>query len=336
MSRSARHKGSDVTRTPAGDFFFVVNESTQEYPICMPPLDPGEVRRVLDEARHVQAGLEHPPRGFLLFLTNGRSTVKKVVGDGALDYAVIGRHTFCDVCLLGDPQVALRQLLARPVYKTAHSGENAPPQLELRSLGARLPLVTDAGRPVSGLRASSEFVVRLGSYLLACLPLGNQHGFRENAGYRDDPRARIDQSGAFVRQPEFFAFKRKDGLTPIAELPETPDDAVAKIVLQSAHERADAWVNRRALSDGVIIGRYTDRCHSPALTTLLRRQISRIHLLLAGTPEDPVAYDLATVNGTYTRAGRVRALRLGQGDEPICLGRPPGVYLRWERISPAA
>lgn len=81
-------------------------------------------------------------------------------------YAVVGRHSRCDVQLDGDPEVSLRHLLA-----SAHARPDGTLSLRLLNLRASLPFFLDDTTPHWSLVGSGPIVLRLGAYVLAAVPL---------------------------------------------------------------------------------------------------------------------------------------------------------------------
>jgi hypothetical protein len=82
----------------------------------------------------------------------------------------------------------------------------------------------------------------------------------------------------------------------LRELAADPEEPVAAIEIRSPEGHELLRVGQRALRDGVLLGRYEDRCDGAE--ALQSEMISRVHLLLVEVDGRAVAVDLASTNGT--------------------------------------
>jgi hypothetical protein len=103
--------------------------------------------------------------GYRLFWARGDEVGHKDLG--ADDYAIVGRHSACDVPLLSAPELSLRHLLVSTTLLPDGSRG-----LRVLDLHASLPFYTDDGQPRRSIVASGPVVLRLGTYLFGGVPVG--------------------------------------------------------------------------------------------------------------------------------------------------------------------
>ena len=106
-----------------------------------------------------------PAEGYRLFWVRGNDVGHRDLGPA--DYAIIGRHSACDVALPSAPELSLRHLL---VATTPIQGVSRG--LRVLDLRASLPFYTDDGLPRRSIVATGPVVLRLGTYLFGGVPIG--------------------------------------------------------------------------------------------------------------------------------------------------------------------
>jgi hypothetical protein len=236
-------------------------------------------------------------------------------------FAVVGRHTRCDVVLPSDPAVALRHLLLRAT--TLDDGSPALRVLDLRT-GLGFHLDDDAER--RALVATGPLAMRVGRYALVALP-----SRAELPGTRPSPE--------IVEAPRMptRASRTSPGRTSVTTLPpaplleDVPHDAAAagfsKVTLRRGDLRASVELPDSALDAGVLVGR-AYRCEE-RLRSVLTESVSRVHLLLLREHGAVCAFDCASMQGVYADGERVRRVRLPDAGGTLRLATRDPVTLEW-------
>ena len=233
-------------------------------------------------------------------------------------FAVVGRHSVCDVVLAGDPALALRHLLVRAV--TLEDGSIATRILDLKT-GQGFHLDDDAQR--RALVASGPVALRLGRYALVALPPGELPEARPATSILDAPCMPVARAPGYVT--------RVTTLPPAPMLEDIARDVasagVARITLRHGTAWASVDVSEAALDAGVLVGR-ADRCETrlrPALTD----GISRTHLLLLREHGVVHAFDVASTQGVYADDKAVMRVRMPDTGGTLRLGTSAPVMLEW-------
>jgi len=236
-------------------------------------------------------------------------------------YAVVGRHTKCDVVLPSDAAVALRHLLVRAT--TLDDGAMALRVLDLRT-GLGFHLDDDTER--RSLAAVGPIALRVGRYALVALPSGVEHP-------EERPRADIVDS---PRMPT-HAGTSSGKITSVTTLPPAPmledvlrdvaEPAYARVTLRRGGAWASVDLPDVALDAGVLVGR-ADRCET-RLRPVLTESVSRVHLLLLREHGDVHAFDVASMQGVYADGARVRRVRLPDRGGTLRLASKDPVLLEW-------
>ncbi|HEY8042363.1 MAG TPA: FHA domain-containing protein [Polyangiaceae bacterium] len=236
-------------------------------------------------------------------------------------YAVVGRHTQCDVVLPTDPDVALRHLMVRAT--TLDDGTSAVRLLDLRT-GLGFHLDDDIER--RALVAIGPLALRLGRYALVALP-----------SRVELPSSRL--APEIVDAPRMPSHApRTDRLrTSVTTLPPAPrlDDVAeqvaapghARLTLRRGGSRATVELPDPALDAGVLVGR-ADRCET-RFRPVLTDSISRVHVLLLREHGDVHAFDLASTQGVWVDGERVRRVRLPDEGGTLRLASKDPVLLDW-------
>lgn len=242
-------------------------------------------------------------------------------------YAVIGRHTACDVALDGDPDVSLRQLLA-----VAERLDDGSPSLRLLVLRAPLPFFLDDDEPRQNIAASGPVVVRVGHWIVGGLPTGD----------RGDPAppSLPPHSVAPATVPPRRSQRSAGLATHITALPPASDIAthprsgsaapagVARITVRHRADVATVDVADEDLDRGVLVGR-AESCVDDGIRAVLPSWISRAHLLLLRQGGATLAFDLCSMNGTYCDGRKVRRVILPDDGIELELGNVRGIRLEW-------
>jgi len=249
------------------------------------------------------------------------------------DYAIVGRHTHCDVLLSRDPEISLRHLLARTVVLA--DGTIA---LRFFDLHSAMPFFLEDGMPRRSIVASGPVMVRLGQYVLGGVPYGPATPRNADAGggggpYRSPPQYTVSESR--VMPAASPGGERRSHITILPALPALDDFAWsaarpgnARVTLARAGQRASVELADADLEVGVLVGR-SDKCVDRGLRAVMSESVSRAHLLLLREHEVVHAFDLCSMQGTYIDAMRVRRCRLPDTGATLRLATTDPVSLTW-------
>jgi hypothetical protein len=287
----------------------------------LPRVDTDRMLEVYRAARSRGAdpGVEN---GYTLFWARGRTLQQLSLTARSGDYAVIGRHSRCDVHLRHDPEVSLRHLLARV------RADQGAPLLELLDLHGRLPFHLVDDRPHHALAVHGPIVIRIGSYVLCGLPSGTEPGQLPDELPRPvvigEPPLRVPAPPSEVSH-----IVLRESTASLFEITATgaPAGAIGRLRVERGNMRVSAWVAPDVLGRGILLGRYR-RCLDHGVRDLLGESVSRAHTLVIGDEHGVLAYDLCSRNGTFSGERRVRCVRLMPGRR-IALARPDGVLVEW-------
>jgi hypothetical protein len=236
-------------------------------------------------------------------------------------YAVVGRHTKCDVVLPSDPAVALRHLLLR-----ATSLDDGTPALRILDLRTGLGFHLDDDTERRALVATGPLALRLGRYALVAIPSRSEL-----------PETR--PSPEIVEAPCMPTHSGRTGSmrTSVTTLPPAPRlEDVARDVAAAGYakvtlRRGGAWASVDlpdiALDSGVLVGR-ADRCET-RLRSVLTDSVSRVHLLLLREHGAVHAFDCASTQGLYVDGERARRVRLPDAGGTMRLASKDPVLLEW-------
>ncbi len=271
-------------------------------------------------------------------------------------YAVVGRHSRCDVRLGQDPEVSLRHLLA-----SAHIRDDGELSLRLLNLRASLPFYLDDDTPHWSLVGSGPMVLRLGTYVLAAVPLFH----RKVTAAAADGASNSDGISRLVREMPRYSTRFSKVPDPFESAPPAPlelsqaasgatagggespslvaschkvtdlsmvcaqrragDQVFARLGFERAGMGALLTVSEDDLQLGVLIGR-SARCLDRGVASVLSEAISRVHLLLLREGGRTCIYDLCSTNGTWLQEHEVRFLELPRR---ITLGLGRRLRMRW-------
>ena len=239
-------------------------------------------------------------------------------------FAVVGRHTKCDVVLPSDPAVALRHLLLRAT--TLDDGSPALRVLDLRT-GLGFHLDDDAER--RALVATGPLALRVGRYALVAIPSRAElPATRPSPEIVEAPRmpTRSEHTGSRLSQ--------RTSVTTLPAAPmleDVPHEVAAagysRVTLRRGDLRATVELPDAALDAGVLVGR-AYRCEE-RLRGVLTESVSRVHLLLLREHGAVCAFDCASMQGVYADGERVRRVRLPDEGGTLRLATKDPVTLEW-------
>jgi hypothetical protein len=251
-------------------------------------------------------------------------------------FAVVGRHTACDLRLGRDGSISLRHL----VVSARRNGSDV--NVRLLDLDTRQGLLTEDGQRCLGLAADGAAFVTVGEYKLFILPTGSLAPLAWGATAADawatiperiyvDRRTATSSPDRAPRARLLAPIDRRSVATLILDPPtgllqsRPPAGArgaqLGRIELRAGDACESYPVHATDLARGLLIGRY-DRCALVAEDL----RLSRVHLLLVRDQTICWAIDTASGNGTTADGDRIRHLALGASNR-LCLGRV--IELTW-------
>ncbi|MFO0590845.1 MAG: FHA domain-containing protein [Polyangiaceae bacterium] len=349
--------GGDTRRSATANH----NHATMFFTVSpQPEVDDTAAARAYERARAHLASLPAAPataEGYRIFWARGEEVGHRDIGPD--DYAIVGRHSACDIALPSAAELSLRHLL---VATTAVA--DSPRGLRVLDLRASLPFFTDDGQPRRSIVATGPVVLRLGTYVFGGVPIGPAI---ERALLPDEmPRAVVSctlgtagQTGTAselstmgadeddydppeplppktLPTPGTLAGSDKSHasrvtvvagtafLTEVAR-PTAPTTFARLTLLRDGHS-ASLDLPSTDLEAGVLIGR-SERCTDGGLRRVLDGNISRIHVLLLREGDDVLVFDLCSTQGTFEHGHSVRRARISRGGGSISLARTNPVML---------
>jgi hypothetical protein len=249
-----------------------------------------------------------------LFWVDGHDVGWREIGRERDGHLVIGRHTQCDVLLGGDPEVALRHLLARVDWTS-----DGVPVLRLLDLHTERGFELSSGEMVRSTSAMGPVAFRVGRYALCAIPCEPPEALPPPTVERADAP---DEGLLYRRGPS--SIRVLPPSRPLSGL-SLPRHVTGQLTLSSPKGSAQVNLGADQLEQGVLIGR-DPRCE-PLMLRLLDGCISRVHLMLLREPSGVFVYDLASMNGTY--AADMRPLRRAELFDGTTLRLGHSIRLSW-------
>jgi hypothetical protein len=286
----------------------------------------------LHAARPVPAGVSGY-RVFCIF----RDLVRSIDLPAKPDvYAVIGRHTQCDVVLDAEPTVALRHLLVRAVPQP-----DGGVGIHILDLNTSLAFHVDDGGPCRSILAVGAIAVRLGPYAIVALPLepGQTPPALPKPTLSRAPSMQLAMQQGPYRAPAVRGggVLRSSHITMLPIAPPLEDlplgnarTGYGRLTIDGFGRRATVEVSEQDLDLGVLIGR-AEKCIDEGLRGMMDISISRAHLLLVREGGITYAFDLSSTRGTYAYGMRVRRVLLPDTGATLALAQPNGLRLYWHR-----
>jgi hypothetical protein len=277
--------------------------------------------------------------------------------------AIVGRHDECDLYLTASSQLALRHLalILDPVtsWKAGDKGVRFR-VLDLRTTDG---FMDEEDRPLRGLRCEGPAVLRCAGYALFIIPLGDPTDWPvkgEDAWACLPERVYFDEVDSFPQgsMPRMIAMRTSPGIpmpAPSAPLPPSthmiprrtsvitrtqgPRDSAISMLAEDGDLagtleligpsfRETIRIGHRALTDGVLLGRYA-RCDG-AGGLADDATLSRVHALLLQVDDVLLVIDTASSNGTWEHGERPRARVFNlDGNTELLLGKTTRARWRW-------
>lgn len=260
---------------------------------------------------------------------------------GEIRSGVVGRHSGADLCLDGDPALALRHLLYLLEPTPLSHALRGEVRFRVMDLETGSPPLDEEGRPVAALTAEGPVFLRCRDVGLLALVTGDPTDWPERAEDAWDciparvfveerlaagsaPRRLPVAGPASGDEPRRTTVVRVlDGPTHVAALADDePSCGTVTVASRGVRRRVD--VGHDTLHRGLLVGRY-ERCHTHPVAPILDQRVSRVHLMIVELAGRACAIDLGSSNGSFALdavAGGVvplRAAPLADG-ERIALG----------------
>ena len=294
----------------------------------MVPAGPRVETLWLDEAYARAQAIDAPPMarpGVRLVWSRGGELGWRDLSATPGDFAVVGRHSQCDIVLPFDPAVALRHLLVR--VTTLDDGTLATRLLDLKT-GLGFYLDDDVER--RALVASGPVALRVGRYALVALPAGVPLP-------ETRPAAEVVDAPVMPTTGAGKTTTRVTTLPPVPMLEDIARDVAGPGSARVTLRRGVAWarvdVSETALNVGVLVGR-ADRCE-PRLRSVMTDSVSRTHVLLLRELGVVTAFDVASTQGVYAAGQRVRRAKLPDRGATLRLAAKEPVILEWHPRDPS-
>lgn len=245
---------------------------------------------------------------------------------GGDEYAVIGRHDACDAVLSADPVISLRHLLARAIVL-----DDGAVALRLLDLKAGLPFFLEDGVARRSIVSVGPIVVRLGRYVLSAFPLTS--GAATGGPYRAAQTLHVESAGVVPRLvAQRLRVTHVTALPPVSCLDEiaplTSLSSAGRLTLRCGQRLASLEIGHADLERGVVVGRAL-RCVGSGLHDVLHNGVSRLHLLLLRERESVYAYDLCSVQGSWSGGVPVRRCRLSSQGAALEISASDPVGFVW-------
>lgn len=257
--------------------------------------------------------------------------------------AIVGRHDQCDLFLDGSEQLALRQFAV--VLGPVQSWERGKPQVRYRVVDLRTNdgMVDEDGKKLRAMRAEGPAVLRVAGYTIFILVLGDPTDWPESAHdawamlpervYFDEldaspagslPRLRIPRLAAHTSVVIRTAGPRDTNVGLDRRL--GSEDVAGVLELDGPNRKVQIAIGHDALTDGVLLGRYS-RCDGTE--ALDDPSLSRVHALLLHVDDQLLVIDTSSSNGMrIVGEEKTRLIVLERGSE-LKMGRETRMRWRW-------
>jgi len=286
--------------------------------------------------------------GYRLYTMTAAQFASRDVLAGGASFAILGRHTACDVVLAGDASIALRHVLVECTVL-----DDGCPRLSVLDLESDHGFLLANGTFERSIVAAGPIAFRVGAYAVVALPGGVPlpEALPVPACDRADGRALplrapvpVPPSSHGAPVPSGAAPMSRITLLPRAMvLSERPTLGVVphagspacdyELSLASAGGRVSVYLSVAELERGLLVGR-ANKCLDAGLRSVLNIGISRVHLLLLRDAAGCRAYDIASTQGTYRDGRSVRRASLEDEGTRLVLGAVSGIGLSWRRMGP--
>lgn len=287
---------------------------------------------------------EPAPRGHRLVWVRGSAFASSLLASAEDAFAVLGRHTECQLVLPDDPFVALRHVLVRSV--ALPSGGVA---LRILDLHTQQGFTLADGSRQTSIFAEGPVAIGLGEYAVVALPPEDPRDPLPEelpVAQIETPAALREQLAALEKAMSPYRANarppnRTSRITLMPRLvmvgePLPPNVARLtsggrySLTLVRGERQASVALTEEDLQRGVLVGR-SEKCHSEDLRRITDINVSRAHVLVLREGPVVYAYDLASTQGTYSAHGAaVRRAVLPDSGAALVLGRgAEAVRLFW-------
>lgn len=254
--------------------------------------------------------------------------------EDAVSTAILGRHSEADLRLQEDASISLRHvaLLLFP-----DQGTSRGIRYRLLDLRTATAFLDERGKRLRALEADGPAFVQLGRYTLLIFPTSEADepwpGDAEPAWACVPDRLYLDEVETEEKAREWEADSDRaweiedlPGLSEpptlvhnvagpqmaVHELVDKEESVLGKILITSSRGAATIVLGRRAVQNGILLGR-SRRCDAGKI--LSNRTISRVHILIIEIAGKLYAIDTASSNGVFRDEEQERATRLEPGEK---------------------
>ncbi len=306
-------------------------------PIEVPAPPSGEVAFVgaYDKIRSACLAAGSKP-GVALFAIDDEGIASQAVvfaKPGAIQTAIVGRHSEADLVLADDARISLRHLAV-----VLYPGQGTSPRFHVLDLRTPLGMVDERHEPVGHLATEGPLLLTVGRYAIVALPVTAVKQWPSDplAAWGALPPRTYETEAVAARRVLPEGYRRDPGVTAVQVLgppqfaqhglSEGEARPVARLTVSSKRGEAEFVLGSRALAAGVLLGRY-QRCDNADLPVLSDHRVSRVHLLLLRIGAITFGIDTASTNGVWHDRTRFRTRPLSFGDT-VEFGSKLA-YVRW-------
>ena len=221
-------------------------------------------------------------------------------------FAIAGSGASCDLRLDQDPTIGPCHLFVQ-----SEELDDGGVRLRVLDIDSAHGFGLADGSSTRSIATTGPLVLTLGAYVIIALP---------------------NQASHAPTLPPLAGACASDGrIHARARVVETPLSELSGLYVMTFTSPQGCAVVRATAADldrGVLVGR-PPLATSRGLDAILNVSISRTHLLLLRGRSGCVVNDLATMNGTFHRGRRIRALDLEDEGIELVLGTTKSVRMRW-------
>ena len=272
--------------------------------------------------------------------------------------AIVGRHDECDLYLTGSQSLALRHLAIILDPVTSWKAGDKAVRFRVLDLRTSDGFRDEEGRALRGLKCEGPAMLRCAGYAIFVLPLGDPTDWPQSAADAWSclpERVYFDEVDSFPQgsMPRMMAINGAIRTSPGIPIPvdgmqrktstitrtQGPRDSAVSMLasdgdlagtleLFGPNVREKIRIGHRALTEGVLLGRYA-RCDG-AGGLAEDATLSRVHALLLQVDDMLLIIDTASSNGTWENGEKPRArVFVLEPNTELILGKTTRARWRW-------
>ena len=253
-----------------------------------------------------------------------------------MEVAVVGRHRMADLWL-GAASFALRHLLV--LTRAGHGAQRT--RYRVLDLRTDAGMMDERGQPLRSFEADGPVFFQVDRTSFLTLPTAVPFAWPDDpvAAWNAFPARTYDGTPFRHRRPErVTSFDDDDdgrtnvgigsGVVDVTRAL-TSGSPVGSVEIQNGRGRLSLLVDRAALREGVLLGRY-ERCDSGGVNLLALERCSRVHALLLEVSGAVHVIDTASMHGVHVQGRAVRVHPIST-DEEVVLGHHLA-SVRWHSV----